>query len=300
MFVKKRFEELISHIDVVLNNARCLGDKMKVQEMLISALFLSGATTTAVDSLRAVLDSLGFPFPAVIDNDSVDDVINTLNKTTKELTVAQLHSYPLMTESVPLQAMRIMSCVTMPFSLSSPTMFPMMACQMMQLTLQHGLCLESALAFANFGYSLSGRCANLDDGYRHGKISLAILDRFKDTKRLAKVAFIVHGFLSVWKEPIQATVEGLQYSVNQGFLEGDYDNATLNRVVLLRQALMAGMHLSKLRDKQESLCREMVRVSCRAARCNLFHLSFLITIPRSPYRCIIKPRRSSSLASTLR
>eukprot|EP01082_Thalassiosira_pseudonana_P011423 g10744.t1 g10744 contig4:2454219-2455935(-) len=258
LFVKKRFEELISHIDVVLNNARCLGDEMKVQEMLISALFLSGATTTAVDSLRAVLDSLGFPFPAAIDNDSVDFVINTLNKTTKELTVAQLHSYPLMTESVPLQAMRIMSCVTMPFSLSSPTMFPMMACQMMQLTLQHGLCLESALAFANFGYSLSGRCANLDDGYRHGKISLAILDRFKDTKRLAKVAFIVHGFLSVWKEPIQATVEGLQYSVNQGFLEGDYDNATLNRVVLLRQALMAGMHLSKLRDKQESLCREMM------------------------------------------
>lgn len=197
LFVKHMFEELFLHIDIVLSNARCNEDKLKVQEVKIAALFSLGETSKAVELARSVLGTLGFPFPESADDDTVNAIISETKSITKGLTLGQLQSYPLMVETVPTQAMKIMSNILLAFSFANPTMFPMVACQMMHLTTKHGMSVESASAFANFGLILLSRFGNYEEGYRHGKIALAILDRFKDTKRLlAKVYFIVYGLVS--------------------------------------------------------------------------------------------------------
>ena len=197
LFVKHLFEELFLHIDIVLSNARCNEDKLKVQEVKIAALFSLGETSKAVELARSVLGTLGFPFPESADDDTVNAIISETKSITKGLTLGQLQSYPLMVETVPTQAMKIMSNILLAFSFANPTMFPIVACQMMHLTTKHGMSVESASAFANFGLILLSRFGNYEEGYRHGKIALAILDRFKDTKRLlAKVSFIVYGLVS--------------------------------------------------------------------------------------------------------
>jgi len=95
-------------------------------------------------------------------------------------------------------------------------------------------------------------------GFRIGKLSLVILERFKATKLTAKVYTLVYGFLSVWKEPIQATVEGLQSGINTGFIEGDTSNANGARIIKYRQMLIAGFNLATVRDGLLRLCQDLV------------------------------------------
>ncbi|KAL7542869.1 hypothetical protein ACHAXR_012176 [Thalassiosira sp. AJA248-18] len=258
LFVQRNLEEMHLHVEIILKNAKCIGDKIKAHELMISVLTLKGSTSEALDHAKSVLDSLGFPFPSSIVSETVLGVLKSLSSTTITFTPDHLRSFPLMTEKIPLQAMKIMSAVHMPYSFSDPAMFQMMACQMMQLTIKHGLCVESAEAFSNFGYCLISLSRDYEAGYRAGQLALVILDRFKATKRVAKVHFLIYGFLSVWKDPLQSTVEGLQYAVNMGLLEGDYESALFDQVVLNRQMFIAGYMLSVVRDRLLSLCRDMM------------------------------------------
>ena len=115
-------------------------------------------------------------------------------------------------------------------------------------------------AFAYFGYAQTSQYRNYDDGYRMGKLAMAILDRFNARNRIASVSLIVYGFLNIWKEPFQATIESLQYSIDKGFKIGDQDNALLNSVICGRQEILAGKNLLALSKKLEHVCRAMVRI----------------------------------------
>lgn len=145
LLVKREFEQIFVHIDVILKKAKCLEDQMQAHEALISALFVSGSTSKSVGHARMVIEALGFPFPAYVEEETIFNIMNTLGKQSEGFTQDHVSLFPLMDDPVTLQAMRIMSIVMFPCSLVDPTMFLLMACQMMQLTIAHGLCADSAL-----------------------------------------------------------------------------------------------------------------------------------------------------------
>ncbi|KAL7544942.1 hypothetical protein ACHAWF_008314 [Thalassiosira exigua] len=261
LFVQRNLEELRVHVDTILENGKCIGDKIEAHELMISVLTMQGSTQEALVHGTSVLETLGFPLPSSLDRETIAKVVKSLSSSTSTLTPEQLRSFPVMTEKIPLQAMKIMAAIHMAYSFSSTTLFPMMACQMMQLTMKHGLCVESAEAFANFGYCLNTFFQNYEAGYRMGKLSLVILDVLKASNKVSKVGFLVYGFLSVWKESLNATVEGIQSAVNQGYLLGDHKNALWSQVVMHRQMFLAGYNLSELHDRSLQLCRDMVSSS---------------------------------------
>jgi len=258
LFVQHNLDELQSHIDIILKNAKCLEDKIKAHELMISALSWKGSAKGAMDHATLVLDLLGFTFLLSTTSERVSEIVSSLRSMTETFTADHLRIFPLMTDQVALQAMKIMSAFHMQLSFSSTTMIQMLACQMLQLTIKHGLCVESAEAFANFGYCLVTVFHNYEDGYRMGKLSLIILDRFKATNRVAKVYYLVYGFLAVWKEPLHATIEGLKYAAHIGLVEGDCKYTRFNQMMMFRLMFMAGCNLSEVRDGLLQLCLDML------------------------------------------
>mmetsp|Transcript_3491 Transcript_3491/g.7827 ORF Transcript_3491/g.7827 Transcript_3491/m.7827 type:complete len:656 (+) Transcript_3491:3-1970(+) len=258
LYVQHNLDDLLSHVATILKNAKCMGDKIKAHELTISAMIQKGSTHIAMDHARSVLETLGFPFPATVESETVKGIVDALVETTMAYTPDQLRAFPLMTDKIPLQAMKVMSAIPMEDSFSSPTLFQMLACQMMQLTIKHGLSVESAEAFANFGYCVNAVLRNYGVGYRIGKLALVILERLKACTRVAKVYFLVYGFLSVWKEPLQATIEGLQSAINTGLVEGDNTATLVNQVTMCRQMIIAGCNLSETRDRLLRVCWDMM------------------------------------------
>jgi len=199
LLVQREYEELDTHCKVLLLKARCVEDQIKIHELLIAYLFRSGKFPEALEHVRSVLDTLGFPLPTTVDKDTVRAVLEALRNAASGFTPEQMRTFPLMTEEVPKQAMKIMGSVPILLTFSSPTFAAMIACQMTQLSIQHGLCAESAVAFGNLGFAINSVLQDFNCGYAMGNLGLAIFQRFKSNTLILKTYVPIFGFLKSWK-----------------------------------------------------------------------------------------------------
>jgi predicted ATPase len=199
LLVQHDYEELDSHSKIILRNTRCIEDQIRVHEVLIASLFRSGEFMKALDYVRSVLDTLGFPLPPSVDAVTVRNVLETMRSTASSFTPEHMSAFPLMADEVIKQAMKIMGSVPIILTFSSPTFSGMIACQMIQLTIQHGLCAESAVAFANLGYAINCVLMDFNCGYAMGNLALAIFERFKSNTLILKTHALIFGFIKAWK-----------------------------------------------------------------------------------------------------
>lgn len=199
LLVQREYEELDTHCKALLLKASCVEDQIKIHELLIAYLFRSGKFPEALEHVRSVLDTLGFPLPTSVDKDTVRAVLEALRNAAAGFTSEQMRTFPLMTEDVPKQAMKIMGSVPILLTFSSPTFAAMIACQMTQLTIQHGLCAESAVAFGNLGFAINSVLKDYHCGYAMGMLGLTIFQRFKSNTLILKTYLPIFGFLKSWK-----------------------------------------------------------------------------------------------------
>ena len=199
LLVQHEHEELDTHCKALLLNSRCVEDQIKIHELLIAYLFQSGKFAEALAHVRSVLDTLGFPLPTTVDADTVRTVLEAMRNAASGFTPEQIGAFPLMTEEVPKQAMKIMGSVPILLTFSSPTFAAMIACQMAQLSIQHGLCAESAVAFGNLGIAINSVLQDFQCGYAMGNLALAIFQRFKSNTLILKTYVPIFGFLKAWK-----------------------------------------------------------------------------------------------------
>jgi len=95
--------------------------------------------------------------------------------------------------------MKIMASVPVILTFSSPTFAAMIACQMTQLTLQHGVCAESAVAFGNLGFAINSMLQDYNSGYDMSNLGLAIFQRFQSNTLILKTYVPIFGFIKSWK-----------------------------------------------------------------------------------------------------
>ena len=199
LLVQLEYKELDTLCQVLLLKSRCVEDQIKIHEILIAYLFRSGQFPEALEHVRSVLDTLGFPLPRSINKDTVKTVLEALRDTASNFTPEQMRTFPLMTEDVPKQAMKIMGSVPILCTYSSPTFAAMIASQMTQLSIQHGLCAESAVAFGNFGFAINSILQDFNTGYKMGNLGLTVFQRFKSKSLIIKTYVPIFGFLKSWK-----------------------------------------------------------------------------------------------------
>jgi predicted ATPase len=249
LLVQHEYKELDAHCKALLLKSRCIENQIKIHELLIAYLFQSGKFPEALEHVRSVLDTLGFPLPTSVDTETVRTVLEAMRNAASGFTPEQMHAFPLMTEEVPKQAMKIMGSVPILLTFSSPTFAAMIACQMAQLSIQHGLCAESAVAFGNLGFAINSVLQDFNCGYDMCNLGLAIFQRFKSNTLILKTYVPIFGFGRGWKvsysflflilcimfilklfahpspqyfqEPLQSCAEGLNYAIHEGSLAGD-------------------------------------------------------------------------------
>ena len=199
LLVQREYDELDSHCKALLVKTRSTEDQIKIHKLLIAYLFKSGKFPEALDHVRSVLDTLGFPLPKSVDAETVRTVLEALRNAASGFTPDQMRTFPLMTEEVPKLAMTIMGSVPIFLTHSSPNFAAMIACQMTQLSIQHGLCAESAVAFGNLGYAINAVLNDFNCGYIMGTLGLSIFQRFRSNALILKTYLPIFGFLLSWK-----------------------------------------------------------------------------------------------------
>ena len=95
-------------------------------------------------------------------------------------------------------------------------MLPFIACRMIKLTLDHGLCEDSIFGFVQYAAVICHRSQDfrsIQEACRIGKASMRLQTRFgTSTRSIPKVCFIFFSFVAIFTEPLQHCTENLYRS----------------------------------------------------------------------------------------
>jgi predicted ATPase len=98
---------------------------------------------------------------------------------------------------------------------------------MMKLTLTHGLCFMSPLAFSTFGMLCTRIFPTPDEAFRYGEIGLELLNKFQVREYLPRVYAAYYACIFPWKYPLPESLDYLIHAQRVGMQTGDVEFACL-------------------------------------------------------------------------
>ena len=189
---------------------------------------------------------------------------------------------PRMTDMHRLAAMEFLQCILLAvFNSPDPRMGVLIVSQMIQLSLDYGLCDVSAFAFAMFGSTLvRDTTKDLEAGYFYGTLSLKLLDVLGASRRFkARVFAMVYGTINIWRDPLQASLDNLLEGYDAGCSVGDLEYALKSANVYAELALYTGQDLSTLEKKMRTFVQRALQCNQVAAKLAIVtHLSAVLKL----------------------
>ncbi|WP_428266200.1 AAA family ATPase [Haliangium sp.] len=211
--------------EVVLTNATTLLDELPVYEIKIYAYNAKRQLTEALELGLDVLALLGTRFPEEPTPADGAAAIANIRSMLAGRTNEELIALPLMENPEQRAAMRIL--VAFMFSVYGlrPGLYPLLAKELIAITLAYGNAPESALGYASYGIMCcSDAIADYASAERVGQLAWAIVDRLDAAHFRPNVMVIVNGVIEPWVVPFGTVAErlrtGARDALSNGYLEG--------------------------------------------------------------------------------
>eukprot|EP00540_Astrosyne_radiata_P003660 CAMPEP_0116845946 /NCGR_PEP_ID=MMETSP0418-20121206/13566_1 /TAXON_ID=1158023 /ORGANISM="Astrosyne radiata, Strain 13vi08-1A" /LENGTH=484 /DNA_ID=CAMNT_0004477147 /DNA_START=135 /DNA_END=1589 /DNA_ORIENTATION=- len=127
---------------------------------------------------------------------------------------------------------------------------------MMKLTLKHGICKISGIAFALYGMSMPD--GDIREGYRFGKLALELQKRIDAREWDPRVFTFVYTLCHHWQQPLHLSLDPLLTAHRSGMTCGDIDFAFQAAGAYQTLYFYCGMALEPAVKDMRNFCSEMV------------------------------------------
>jgi predicted ATPase/signal transduction histidine kinase/serine/threonine protein kinase len=239
------FEGSHQLIEIVLQKAKALIDKVKVYEVKIQTFMAQSKHLEAMKTGLVFLKLLGVSFPK---NPSESDIQIALAETQSRLTVMPIENLidlPEMTEPYKLAAIKVLSAIFSAAHQAVPAMLPLIICQQINLSIQYGNTSDSAFAYANYGLILCNS-GDIDSGYQIAQIAEKIVKKFNVKELKGRILLNVITMTRHWKEHVRQTLLPLLEAYSNGLETQDCEFASYSAVTYCLYSYFAGKELQEL------------------------------------------------------
>ena len=244
-FLNNEFEQMESLIQVVIQQTTTLLDRIKVYEVQLQADQVRHQPFKVIATGRELLDQLGVTLPeSVTPSDIQEYVLNTLS-TLGGRSIESLVDLPLMDDTKALVALRIMASIAPAIHQDCSYLFPILACQEVNLSLKYGNAPLSAPGYADFGIVLN-TCNQLESGYEFGKLALMLVDRFQAKSVQSMTIFKVAALNQYNKQHIRTSISLLQESHNVGLETGDFFHVLISMIFKFFYVYLSGTEVLEI------------------------------------------------------
>ncbi|AUT01498.1 serine/threonine protein kinase [Nostoc sp. CENA543] len=220
-FLIGEFEQMEQLAMVIIQQANTQLEKVKIYELRIKSCEVQRKLIAAVQLGLQVLEILGIKLPA---SPTFLDIQQAINQTTANLAtkdIEDLVNLQSMTDVNQLAALRLIASLVPAAYQSAPALFILMACQEVNLSIQHGKSPFSASGFADYGVVFSGLLQDIDAADKFGKVALALLENLDTSEVKSQVLFKVATFIIHWKNHLRETLPLLENAYSSGLELGD-------------------------------------------------------------------------------
>ncbi|MBW4540621.1 MAG: AAA family ATPase [Myxacorys chilensis ATA2-1-KO14] len=260
-YLNGNFEQMEQWATRVLQQANSAIDKMKVYEIKIQACMAQLKPLEAVEIGLQALDLLGMKLPA---SPSPLEIQQTIAQTAANLAgknISGLIDLPTMTEPDKLAAVQMLTSLGSPTYQSAPTLFPLVICEQVNLSIRYGNAPFSAYGYVCYGVILNGIMHDPESAYQFGQLAFNLVERFNILALKTSTLFVggsctVHGRVHA-RETLPLLLNGYQSGLENGHFEyGGY--AAMQRC---QYSYFIGQELTKLEP-------EMAMISDALAQLN--------------------------------
>lgn len=235
-FITTNFERSQQLSAVIIKQAKTILEKIKVYELKIQFDMAENRAQSAIDTGISVLEMLG---------------VYLEQEPPQTLIIEDLANLPPMTDVDKLAAMRILTSIVISAYLGNGAMLPLIVFTMIDLSIKYGNSPESAYAYVFYGSLLCGPMGDIDSGYKFGKLSIVVLEKFETNSLNCKIGLIFNALLRCWKDHSRETREPLIKAMQSGLEVGDLECACHCLINYCYMTFFTEKELEKVEREQE-------------------------------------------------
>ncbi|GAX34206.1 trifunctional serine/threonine-protein kinase/ATP-binding protein/sensor histidine kinase [Nodularia sp. NIES-3585] len=307
-YLSGKFEQMQQWTEVVLQQAKTLLDKVKVYELKMIASTVQSQQLEAIQTALSILQLLGINFPheptASDFQQGMDDITTNLKgkamdsvpplaiarsrSVSERLSavpeaIADLINLPLMTDPNKIAAMKILMGVLPAAFQTAPAMMPIIACEMVNLSLKYGNTAVSAYGYSLYALILCGVQGEIDSGYEFGKLAFSLVSQFNSTELKAKILTVISAHVLHWKEHIRETFLTSNTGYACGLETGDLEYAGYCGYIYPYHSFWLGKEILGLEKELIAYCDSLKKIKQQVALTwNQIYLQTVINLKSNP------------------
>ena len=141
-------------VKAVLAHTRSFADSLHARATYIHSLGSAGRPLNAIDAALSTLEKLNEFLPPYPSTFQTMRLLWRTKRQLRQMSDGKLSRLPVMTDKHKLASMQILSSILLHSLYARPSLLPIIACRMVTLTLEYGVCAPSSVGFAYYGMVL--------------------------------------------------------------------------------------------------------------------------------------------------
>jgi PAS domain S-box-containing protein len=233
-FLTGALPEAEQRLNVLSTRAAGTVERATAVCMCIDLYTTVGRNARAIASALTGLRLFGIDIPAHPTWEHVQAEYDAAWQTLDGRSIESLIDLPLMTDPEQQAAMQVLSTLLGPAYFTDPHLLCLLACRMVNVSMQHGMCGASAHAYGFWGIVLGPVFHRYREGYRSAKLACDLVEKYGFIDYRAK-AYRSMGIAALWTQPITTALDFNQAAVRAASETGDLTYAcySVDRSVLI-------------------------------------------------------------------
>ncbi|MBD3558644.1 serine/threonine-protein kinase PknK, partial [Planktothrix sp. FACHB-1355] len=217
------FTYSIKLINSILSKAKTTIEKAEIYNLLIVQHTLSGQYQEAIKAGRNALALLGIELVTSDFQTALFTEINEAKINLQDRKIASLLDANIMEIPEKILALKVLSTLIAPTSVSDRDIYPLVALKIVNISLKYGNQPESSFGYSSYGLILSCFLGDYESGYDFALLALKLSQKFNSLAYKCKACFMLSECFNHWfnhtKEAQVICNEGYQAGLECGDLQ---------------------------------------------------------------------------------
>ncbi|MEH1791846.1 AAA family ATPase [Nostoc sp.] len=255
------FEAMEQFIDIVIQQAHSLPEKVNVYCIRIQSHISQSKLTSAIAIAQPILQQLGITFPETPTPSDIQQEIQEIEELIGDREIADLVHLPEMTDAEKLGTLKIVNFLIPAAYLSGSALYPLLNSLSVKLSIQYGNTSSSALGYATYGNILFNFLQAIDTGSQFGSLALQIISKLDAKASKTDVLMILGIFIVHRKSHIKETLPLLQEGYTSALEFGNLVLAGYNGHTFCLNSFWCSQSLATLEQDICAYCHSLMQLN---------------------------------------
>ncbi len=243
------FDEVDRLFEITVSKTSDVLERVKPFETRIHAYKAQNRLLEAIETGLEILAELGERFPKKPNMLHVFKDLSITAFMLRGKSEEDLLNRPEMLDEKKKAALRIGADIMPSVYWATPTLVPVLAFRMVQLSLKYGNSPVSAFAYGSYGVLMCGVLEFMKTGNKFGRLAIDLLNKLDAKEWKAQIYVTTYALILFWKEHIKNTLPPLKDSYHIGLETGAIEFACVNTNIYCIHSYLCGKPLVKLEEE---------------------------------------------------